>query len=85
VLTGDIETFNADGNWRNRVVGGDQLPGCYRTREVAAELGAAIAQALDVNHVDTSPRQGSRGRWSGRTSGAARRGLGLGVEHFHPA
>jgi hypothetical protein len=46
-----VETYCDDGVWRNRVGGGQSLPGEYRTREAAAEVGRSEARIRGVVHV----------------------------------
>jgi hypothetical protein len=51
-MGGDIETYCADGTWRNRLVGsGEALPGEYRTREAASEIARSEARIRGVEHV----------------------------------
>jgi hypothetical protein len=46
-----VETYCEDGVWRNRVRGQAPLPGTYRTREAAVEVGRDEARIRGVNHV----------------------------------
>jgi hypothetical protein len=46
-----VETFWATGAWRNRVRGREPLPGGYRTREAAIEVGRCEARIRGVVHV----------------------------------
>lgn len=47
---GDIETYFSDGRWRNRVVGGPDLPTTHPGRREAFRAGAAEAAARRVHH-----------------------------------
>ena len=46
-----VETSYVDGMWRNSVGGGCPLPGEYRTRESAIEVGRGEARVRGVVHV----------------------------------
>ncbi len=46
-----VETYYADGVWRNRRSGCDPLPGQYETLEAASEIGRAEARVRGVLHV----------------------------------
>jgi len=46
-----VETYCLDGSWRNRIGRREPLPGEYRTREAAAEVGGAEARLRGVEHV----------------------------------
>lgn len=49
--TGDIETYHADGRWRNRVEANEDLPGAYDTKEEAARVGRDEAREQRVEHI----------------------------------
>jgi hypothetical protein len=51
MTTETIETFHADGVWRNRVVGGDTYPETFDDKSGAAELGSSIARDARIEHV----------------------------------
>lgn len=46
-----VETYCDGDVWRNRIGGRDPLPGEYRTREAAAEVGRSEARVRGVVHV----------------------------------
>jgi hypothetical protein len=46
-----VETYCDGGVWRNRVHGREPLPGDYRTREAAVEVGRCEARIRGVMHV----------------------------------
>ena len=46
-----VETYCDGEMWRNRVRGRKALPGEYRTREAAAEVGRTEARVRGVLHV----------------------------------
>ena len=46
-----IETFCDSGAWRNRVGRREPLPGEYRTREAALEVGRCEARIRGVVHI----------------------------------
>lgn len=46
-----VETYFDEGVWRNRVGRAAPLPGEYRTREAAAEVGRCEARIRGVLHV----------------------------------
>jgi hypothetical protein len=48
---GDVETYHADGKWRNRIEGLAGLPGAYDTREAAVEAGREEARDRKVEHI----------------------------------
>lgn len=51
-MGGAVETYCADGLWRNRVLGGgDPLPGEFRTREAAVEAARTEARIRGVEHL----------------------------------
>lgn len=50
-----IETFHADGKWRNRVVGGDVYPQEFDDPEGAVELGRSIARDARIEHIVRDP------------------------------
>lgn len=47
---GDVETYFSEGEWRNRIVGGADLPATYSSRSEAFRAGAAEAAARRVHH-----------------------------------
>jgi hypothetical protein len=47
----DIETYHADGKWRNRVEGGAELPGEYDVKATAVAIGHDEAVRRKVDHV----------------------------------
>lgn len=48
---GDIETYHADGRWRNRVEALADLPGAYDTKDEAVRAGRDEARERKVEHV----------------------------------
>jgi hypothetical protein len=46
-----VETYSEGETWRNRVGWSEPLPGEFRTREAAAELGRDEARIRGVEHV----------------------------------
>lgn len=48
---GDVETFHADGKWRNRVEGGEELPGEYDVKATAVAVGHDEAVRRKVEHL----------------------------------
>jgi Uncharacterized protein conserved in bacteria (DUF2188) len=48
---GDIETHHSDGKWRNRVEGGDELPGEFDVRATAVAVGHDEATRRKVEHL----------------------------------
>jgi hypothetical protein len=48
---GDIETYHADGKWRNRVEALDDLPGEHDTKDAAVRAGREEARDRKVEHV----------------------------------
>lgn len=46
-----VETYYADGAWRNRLRGREPLPGEFRTREAATEVGRSEARIRGVVHI----------------------------------
>ncbi|QBX57297.1 DUF2188 domain-containing protein [Nocardioides seonyuensis] len=49
--TGDIETYHADGKWKNRVEALEELPGEYDTKEQAVGVGREEARERQVEHL----------------------------------
>lgn len=47
----NVETYWADGVWRNRVVGRYPLPGAYETQRAASETARTEARVRGVGHV----------------------------------
>lgn len=50
MAAGDIETYHAEGKWRNRVEGGEELPGEYDVRATAFAVGHDEAVRRKVEH-----------------------------------
>lgn len=50
-----VETFCDNGVWRNGVAGREPLPGEYRTREAALEVGRCEARIRGVVHIIRRP------------------------------
>jgi hypothetical protein len=48
---GDIETYHADGKWRNRVEGLESLPGEHDTKDAAVRVGRDEARDRKVEHL----------------------------------
>jgi hypothetical protein len=48
---GDVETYHADGKWRNRIQAGDDLPGEYDVKETAVAVGHDEAVRRKVEHI----------------------------------
>ena len=48
---GDIETYHADGRWKNRVEALDDLPGSYDTKDEAVQVGRDEARERRVEHI----------------------------------
>ncbi len=48
---GDVETYHADGAWKNRVEGHGDLPATYGTREDAVDAGREEAKDRRVEHI----------------------------------
>jgi uncharacterized protein DUF2188 len=48
---GDVETYHANGKWRNRIEGGDELPGEYDVRATAVAVGHDEAVRRKVEHI----------------------------------
>jgi hypothetical protein len=46
-----VETYFAEGQWRNRVEGSDDVPDTFETKGQAAEQGRMIAMDRGVEHV----------------------------------
>lgn len=46
-----VETYCADGVWRNRVRGRAPLPGQFESREAAIEVGRDEARIRGVEHI----------------------------------
>ena len=46
-----VETYCEDQTWRNRLSGGDPLPGEYATQEAAVEAARDEARVRGVEHV----------------------------------
>ncbi|GAA5122395.1 hypothetical protein GCM10023339_40720 [Alloalcanivorax gelatiniphagus] len=49
--TGDIETYHADGKWRNRVEALEDLPGEYDRKDEAVREGRDEARDRKVEHI----------------------------------
>jgi Uncharacterized protein conserved in bacteria (DUF2188) len=48
---GDIETYHADGKWRNRVETLEDLPGEYDRKDEAVRIGRDEARERKVEHL----------------------------------
>lgn len=48
---GDVETYHADGRWRNRVEALEDLPGSYDTKDEAVQIGRDEARERNVEHI----------------------------------
>ena len=48
---GDIETYHADGKWRNRVETLEDLPGKYDRKDEAVRIGRDEARERKVEHI----------------------------------
>jgi hypothetical protein len=48
---GDVETYYANGKWRNRVESGDELPGEYDVKATAVAAGHDEAVRRKVEHI----------------------------------
>ena len=48
---GDIETYHADGKWRNRVETLEDLPGEYVRKDEAVRIGRDEARERKVEHI----------------------------------
>ena len=48
---GDVETFQANGRWHNRIEGHEMLEGTYGTRGRALTVGREEARAREVGHI----------------------------------
>jgi hypothetical protein len=46
-----VETYCEDKTWRNRLEGGDPLPGEYQTQEAAVDAARGEARVRGVEHV----------------------------------
>lgn len=55
MVGGAVETFCVGEVWHNRVGSGEPLPGDYRSREAAAEVGRNEARIRGVEHVVRRP------------------------------
>jgi hypothetical protein len=51
MAAGDVETYHADDKWRNRVEGGDELPGEYDVKATAVAIGHDEAVRRKVEHI----------------------------------
>ena len=51
MVGGAVETYWTGEVWRNRVGGGEPLPGEYQTREAATEVARGDARLRGVEHV----------------------------------
>lgn len=50
-MTERVETYFADGQWRNRLQGGREAPDTFETKGQAAEQGRMIAMDRGAEHV----------------------------------
>lgn len=48
---GDIETYNDDGQWKNRPQGNERASSTHSTKKEAQEAGRAMAKDRKVEHV----------------------------------
>lgn len=48
---GDVETYHANGRWKNRVEAIDDLPGSYDTKDEAVQVGRDEARERRVEHI----------------------------------
>lgn len=48
---GDVETYHADGSWKNRIEGHGDLPATYDTREDAVAAGREEAKDRRAEHI----------------------------------
>lgn len=48
---GDIETYHADGKWRNRVEALEDLSGEHDTKDAAVRVGRDEARDRQVEHI----------------------------------
>ena len=48
---GDVETYHADGKWRNRIEALDDLPGEHDTKAEAVRVGRDEARERKVEHI----------------------------------
>ncbi len=51
MIGGAVETYRVGEVWQNRIGTGPPLPGDYRSREAAAEVGRNEARIRGVEHV----------------------------------
>jgi hypothetical protein len=48
---GDVETYHADGKWKNRIEALDDLPGEHDTKAEAVRVGRDEARERKVEHL----------------------------------
>jgi len=48
---GDVETYHADGKWKNRIEALDDLPGEHDTKAEAVRVGRDEARERKVEHI----------------------------------
>jgi hypothetical protein len=48
---GDVETYHADGKWKNRIEALDDLPGQHDTKAEAVRVGRDEARERKVEHI----------------------------------
>lgn len=48
---GDIDTYNEDGQWKNRPQGNDRASSTHRTKAEAEKAGREMAKDRKVEHV----------------------------------
>ena len=48
---GDVETYHADGKWRNRIEAMAELPGEHDTKDEAVRVGREEARERQVEHI----------------------------------
>lgn len=50
-MTDKVETYFAEGRWRNKLSGGHEAPDAFETKGQAAEQGRMIAMDSGLEHV----------------------------------
>lgn len=50
-MQGDVETYNENGTWKNKVEGGAQASSTHDTKEEAAAKGREMAVDRGVEHI----------------------------------
>ncbi|MEV7552955.1 DUF2188 domain-containing protein [Amycolatopsis sp. NPDC089917] len=50
-MQGDVETYCENGQWKNKVEGGERATSTHGTKEEAVEAGREMAKERKVEHV----------------------------------